>query len=311
MIIVFGSIYMNLDMTVKRFPDYGEVTQSGTYTMLPGGKAANQSLASARAGVTKTALVGRVGDDGPGLRILQKLKRNGVMTSGVAKCVEFPTGIATIIHEKTGGTRKLLALGANSLINADQAPSDIFRTGNILLTQLECPLDQNAIVMKAAHDKGAKVVLNVAPATQIPMPLLSLVDFIIMDESQVSKFAQALKLKETKDVMAIMGELAKKNKLTFVTIKDDGSAMLKSHDGKGLMIKPAMPINNIDRSGAEDCFVGTFTACLHEGKSLTQALKMSATAYAMVARDKGVQEVFPYLDEITEEMKIYGEVKPF
>lgn len=307
MIIVFGSIYMNFDMSVKRFPEDGEASLSMSYTALPGGKAANQSLGAARVGA-KTALVGRVGDDGTGLRILQNLKRNGVMTSGVAKCTEFPTGIATIVNDKAGGRRTLLALGANSLIDAEQAPADIFRKDNVLLTQLEIPLEQNAIVMKAAHDKGATVVLNASPVAAIPMSLLSLVDYLIIDQAQVLKFAAKLKLDSNKDVGDVIDTLVKKANLTCIVYDKDGGAMAKLPNGKELKIKPNKPIHMIDRSGADDCFCGTFTAYLHEGKLMTEALKAAATAFAIVCSDKGDEASYPYLDDLKERMKDYGEV---
>jgi len=107
MIISFGAIYMSLDMRVKKFPENGQIVHTPSYEMTPSGKAANQALAAVRAGA-KTALVGRVGDDGNGLRILQNLKRHGVMTSGVAKCTEYLTGMASVFHDELGRTRKIM-----------------------------------------------------------------------------------------------------------------------------------------------------------------------------------------------------------
>jgi len=167
MIIVFGSIYMDLKVKVKEFPESGEAVLTSSYQSNPGGKGACQALAAARVGA-KTALVGRVGDDGQGLRILNYLKRHEVMTSGVAKTDVFPTGMAMVMQGKEGKPRKIVALGANALVESDQAPSEIFRSENVLLAQMELPLEQNAIVMKNAKDKGAKVILNLAPSLTIP-----------------------------------------------------------------------------------------------------------------------------------------------
>ncbi len=309
MIIVFGSIYMKLDMTVKRFPENDGIALSHTYTMTPSGRAANQALAGARCGA-KTALVGRVGDDGPGLRILQSLKRNGVMTSGVAKCTEFPTGIATLVHDQAGSERTFLALGANSLISADQAPSDIFREKNVLLTQLEIPLEQNAMVMKAAYDKKSKVVLNASSLSTLPLPLLGLVDYMIINEKRVLQFAQKLDLGTFKDTVSAMSAIAKKANLTCVSFNENGSALAKFPDGKGYKIKPQKTIVVEDLAGSEDCFCGTFTACLHEGKPIIDALKSSIVAYAIVAGQKGEEEVYPYFEGVQEEAEGYGDVKP-
>ena len=300
---------MNLDMQVKRFPENGETSLSSTYTMLPGGKGANQSLAAVRAGASKTALVGHVGDDGPGLRILQNLKRNGVMTSGIAKSVDFPTGIATIVSNKEGERRTMLALGANSLISADQAPHDIFREKNLLLTQLEVPLEQNALVMKAAHDKGSKVILHASPMTALPLPVLHLADYLILNQARILKFAKGLNI-ESKNEIEAMKAIAQKAKLTCVCYDTKGRAMLVSADGKGFRFFTKTPLKVVDLSGAEDCFCGTFTACIHEGKSHVHALHMAATGYALVAGQQGGVEIYPYIDGLTEEMERYGSIEP-
>ena len=310
MLIVFGTIYMNLNMTVKRFPTDRETALSSTYTMLPAGKGANQALSAVRAGASKVALVGHVGDDGPGLRILANLKRNGVMTSGVAKSVDYPTGISTTVNDKAGGRQTYLALGANSLVQADQAPHDVFRQGNVLLAQLELPLEQTAIVMKAAHDKGAKVVLQASPMQAVPLPVLYLSDYLIINQVRVLQFAKNIGLEGT-DIIKVMRALSKKAKLTCVAYKSDGSCLLVTADGHGFRFSTKTPQRVIDPYGAEDCFCGTFTACIHQGESDIQALHMAATAYALACVQKSdAEERFPYFDDIQQEMKTYGIVEP-
>ena len=309
MIISFGAIYMNLDMKVKKFPNNGEIVHSPTYKMSPAGKAASQALASIRAGA-KTALVGRVGDEGMGLRILQNLKRNGVMTSGVSKCTEYPTGICSVIDDGVGRTRKIIAQGANGLISADLAPSDIFHADNILLVQLEIPLEQNAVVMKAAKDKGARVVLNLSPSTPVPLPLLHLCDYIILNEIQILKFATTLQLDANKDIKAVMRDIAYKARVNVVTYKQDGCAVLIGEDGKGLELNATHDHSIVDMAGATDCFCGTFVACLHEKRSLTVALKMASAAFLLSAEKEGIQNSYPYLEDLNEEIKTIGEVQP-
>src|SRR4051812_15205903 len=112
MIVVFGSINMDVGMRVKDFPRGGETILSPSYDMSPGGKGANQALACARGGA-KTALVGKVGDDGIGTRILTNLRRNEVMTSGVATSDYLPTGMAYILRNAAGENQITVASGAN------------------------------------------------------------------------------------------------------------------------------------------------------------------------------------------------------
>ncbi len=309
MIISFGAIYMNLDMQVKKFPNNGEIVHTPTHTLTPSGKAANQALASVRAGA-KTALIGRVGDDGNGLRIMQNLKRHGVMTSGVASCSDYPTGITTVINDGIGRTRKIIADGANSLISADLAPADIFHDKNILLVQLEIPLEQNALVMKAAKDKGAKVILNLSPSAPIPVPLLSLCDYLILNEIQLLKFAKSLKLDANKDAKSIMRDIAYRARVNVVTYRQDGSAIVIGEDAKGLELIPKEDYPIYDISGAADCFCGTFAACLHEKKSLSVALKMAAAAFCLSAKEEGIQNTYPFLEDLNEVVKDFGEITP-
>lgn len=231
------------------------------------------------------------------------------MTSGVAKSVDFPTGIASIVTEKSGARRTMLGLGANNLISADQAPHDIFRVGNVLLAQLDVPLDQNALVMKAAHDKGAKVVLHASPMTPLPLPVLHLVDYLILHDVRVLKIAKALGI-ESDDLIHAMKMIARKAKLTCVAYNSKGESFLVTSEGNGLKFFTKKPIKIIDPSGAEDCFCGTLTACIHEGQSNVEALHMAATAYAIVCREKGGEESYPYIDGLKEEMKKFGVIEP-
>lgn len=311
MIIVFGSINMDLNLKVKRFPEDDETVLSPSYTMTPGGKGANQALAAARAG-SKTALVGKIGDDGPGLRILHSLKRNEVMTSGVAVSEEFPTGMAIVVKEKNGENRIIVASGANILINAEQAPSDILHKDNVLLVQMEVPLEQNAIVMKTAQENGAPIILNLAPSLAIPKALLSLVDYLIVNQIEARQLGERLGLDTKNDVLKLARALAKDGKLTCIITMGAEGVIAVSADGKGFKI-PSMDLGDakLDTTGAGDCFCGTFTACIHEKKPLVTALRMATIASGLSCLKTGTQEAYPYLGEIEEVMESFAEAEPF
>lgn len=309
MIVVFGSIYMDLNVKVKNFPEAGESVLTQSYTSTPGGKGANQALAAARTG-TKTALVGKVGDDGAGLRILNNLKRHEVMTSGVAKSEEFPTGMAMVMKGKSGKPRTVVALGANALVDAEQAPTDIFRPENVLLVQMELPMEQNALVMKNAKEKGSKVILNLAPSLSIPKPLFSLVDFLIVNQIEARRLGERLGIDVEEGTVKLATKLAKDGNLTcIVTMGPDGVIAVEPN-GKGWQL-PSMKFDKVvDTTGAGDCFCGTFAACIHEGRPLAVALKMSTVASGLSCLKEGVIESYPYLDDVEEAMEDFAEVKP-
>lgn len=296
-------------MDVKRFPERGETSLTPSHTSIPGGKGANQALAAARAGA-KTALVGCVGDDGPGLRILNNLKRNEVITSGVAKSEDYPTGMAVVTKEKSAGkSRTIVSLGANMFINADQAPSDILHEKNLLLVQMEVPLEQNAIVMKTAHDNGAKVILNLAPALKIPKTVLTLVDYLVVNQIEARKLAKTLELDPQKDTVKLAQEMAKKGNLTCIVTMGPEGVIAVDPKGKGWKLS-SMKIEDVaDTTGAGDCFCGTFAACLHNKKSMVESLKMATIASGLSCRATGGQESYPYLGDIEDAMEADIEIK--
>lgn len=296
-------------MKVKRFPEAGETVLTPSYSSTPGGKGANQALAAARTG-TKTALVGCVGDDGPGLRILNNLKRNEVITSGVAKSEDYPTGMAVVAKTKDGENRIMVASGANMVLSADQAPVDILHSKNLLLVQMEVPLEQNAVVMKHAHDNGAKVVLNLAPALKVPKPVLSLVDYLIVNQIEAKQLAKSLGLDSKKDTVQLAKEMAKQGNLTCIVTMGADGVVAMTQDGKGWKI-PSMKLDNVvDTTGAGDCFCGTFAACLHEGETLVKSLKMAVVASGLSCLKEGVQETYPYLGDVEDALETVAEATP-
>lgn len=309
MIIVFGSINMDLNVNVKHFPDAGETVLSPSYTMTPGGKGANQAMAAARAGA-KTAIIGKIGDDGPGLRILKHLKRNEVMTSGVATSMALPTGMAMVAKQRNGENRIIVASGANIEVNAEQAPEEVFHEGNVLLVQMEVPIEQNAIVMKHARTKGSKVIMNLAPALTVPKALLSLVNYLIVNQIEARQLAERLNINIDGSPTKLAQALAKEGNLTcIVTLGPEGIVAVEPN-GKGLTI-PSMNVEEVkDTTGAGDCFCGTFAACIHEGKDLNTALRMATVASGLSCAHEGTQASYPYLAEIEEAMEGFHDATP-
>lgn len=298
---------MDLNMRVKRFPAAGETVLSQSYSMTPGGKGANQALAAARIG-SKTALVGKVGDDGAGLRVLNYLKRHEVMTSGVATSEELPTGMATVMRDASGENSIVVASGANAEVSAEQVPSNILGAGNVLLCQMEISLEQNALVMKTAHDTGAKVIMNLAPAVEIPQQLLTLVDYLIVNQIEARQLAKTLKINVQKDSLrkdsaALAKALAKENNMTCIVTMGAEGVVAVEPNGKGFSF-PALKIQKaVDTAGAGDCFCGTFAACLHEGRTLITAVKMATVASGLSCQTKGIMKSYPYLSDIEEAME--------
>ena len=309
MIIVFGSIHMDNSLRVRKFPQAGETALSSSYSLLPGGKGANQAFAAARLGA-KTAIVGKVGDDGMGLRVLNHLKRNEVMTSGVATSEDLPTGMASVIKNAKGDSQIIVASGANTQISAEQAPVDIFNDNNYLLVQMEVPVEETKRVIKNAKAKGTKIVLNLAPVAEISKDILQDVDYLIVNSIEARQLAKSLGFELDKDVKKLASIFAKQGDLTCIITRGPESVVAVQADGAGWNV-PAIDLGEqvIDTTGAGDCFCGTFTACLHEKKLFSEALRMATVASGLSCMAEGTQESYPYSADIEKKLESFPKVK--
>ncbi len=309
MIIVFGSINMDVGMRVKDFARPGETILSPSYDMSPGGKGANQALACVRAGA-KTALVGKVGDDAMATKILGGLRRNEVMTSGVATSDFLPTGMAFVMTDSHGENQIIVASGANGDVQAIQVPDEILKPGNIVLMQMEVPLQENFTLMERAKKLGATVMLNLAPAFRIPQKALELVDYLVVNELEARMMAEVIGIPAGQDLMLLARALsAKGGHDCIVTLGAEGSIAM-GKDGKGWRV-PALPVENIvDTTGAGDCFCGTLAASLHNKFALGSAMRRASVAAGLACTKKGAQESYPYIAEIEQALESFPQAQP-
>lgn len=306
MIIVFGSLSMDMHIALPRLPQPGETVVCPGYEMRPGGKGANQALAALRMG-PKTALIGCVGNDGVGTRLANGLRRHGVTTSGVAHSDTLPTGFAVIAFDKNGENQVVVAAGANAAAAADQAPDEILKPGTWVLAQMEVRPEENWALLSRAHARGAKTVLNLAPALPVPEDVLAKLDYLIMNEIESSQAASLLLpgggvSGPVSGPAATARALADRYGLTcLVTLAEKGA--LAALPGGGNIRMPALPIEPVvDTAGAGDAFCGTLTAALHDGKSLTEAMKYAVVAGSLSCTAEGTQESYPYLGDIEENL---------
>ncbi|MCB1529950.1 MAG: ribokinase [Rhodospirillales bacterium] len=310
MIVVFGSINMDLNIGVGKFPQPGETVLSLDYKTTPGGKGGNQALAAARTG-EKTALVGRVGDDGMGLRILNNLRRNEVMTSGVSTSEILPTGLAFVMRDRNGENEIVVASGANAEVSAEQVPDEILKAGNVVLMQMEIPVAENIALMERAKEFGATVILNVAPALKLPKSALSYVDYLIVNQIEARQMAESygFNLDSDKDADRIAETLAKFGKLTCILTRGPRGTIVVTQDGRAWLV-PALELEKVvDTTGAGDCFCGTLAAMIYKGTSLLEGIKRANVAAGLSCLKVGIQEAYPYSAEIDEYLPSLPEAK--
>lgn len=286
MIVVFGSINVDLVTVVPRLPGPGETVKGPDYQTFPGGKGANQALAARRAGAT-VAMIGAVGADGFRTEALSLLSAAGVDLSGVA-ALDAPTGIAMIAVDGRAENQIVVASGANS--RADPAGvARRIRAGDTLLLQYEVPNAAVLAAAEAARAAGARVVLNAAPAGPVPPALARLVDVLIVNEHEAAEVGAAAGLiTEPRAFAAAWAEAT--GGLCVVTLGAEG-AIAAGPEGGVSVAPPAVRV--VDTTAAGDGFVGAFAAALDRGATLAEALVDGVAAGSLAVETTGAQPSLP------------------
>ena len=302
MIVVFGSINVDLVVPVKALPRPGETVLGPSYKLVAGGKGANQALAAARAGAM-TRMVGAVGRDGFAEVALADMSAAGVDLSGVARC-GAPTGCAVICVDKAGQNMIAVAAGANMKVRESQLADGYLGPRSLVAMQMEVPPAQNWALVARARPMGARLLLNVAPAGQLPEPILPALDWLVVNEIEAGMIAAKLG-QGGEDARAAGSALAKATGIAVVvTLGAQGAVAFAAKQGWEI---GALAIEPVDTTGAGDAFVGAFAAALDEGADLPTALRWGSTAGALACLSQGAQPSLPARTDIERRM---GELAP-
>jgi ribokinase len=298
MIIVFGSINVDFVTRVNAIPKPGETVLGPNYDVIPGGKGANQALAARRAGAS-VALVGAVGRD-PFADIGLALLRNDGVDLSATEAVDAPTGAAFITVDEEGENAITVASGANAETRATSIAKISIGKKDVLLMQREVPEQEQIAAARFAKDKGARVILNVAPAGAIADELAALVDVLIMNEHEAAAVAKGMGLTgDTPEHHARM--IAETRKLTtIVTLGAEGAVGWT--DGVRRHI-PAFPVTVVDTTAAGDAFCGAFAAALDRGFGFTTALARGVAAGSLTCTKAGAQPSLPSSIDIETKLK--------
>ena len=294
MIVVFGGINLDLVARVARLPRPGETLQGRTLAGVPGGKGANQALAARRAGA-EVALYGAVGEDAFADRALVLLREAGVDVSGV-RTNDAATGIALIHVEDSGENAITVIPGANAQAAADQVADEALSPATTVLLQLETPLPQTLTLATRARRRGARVVLNAAPAMPLDATWIDAIDVLIVNELEASALARALGLPG--DIGAFAAKLAQRHAMTAIVTLGAEGAMAASAGVRYAI--PALPVRCVDTVGAGDAFAGVFAATVDAGMTLQRALARACAAGALACTRAGAQPSLPHADELVE-----------
>lgn len=310
MIIVFGSLNMDMSVRLEKLPQPGETILSNEYNLNPGGKGGNQALAAARAGA-KVAIVGKVGDDNYGRSITDTLKRDGVIVSGVGRSDNLPTGSALTARDANGEKQVIVLTGANTEARADQVPDEVLVPGNVLLMQMELPIDETLTLLARAKSRGCTTILNMAPALSIPKGAIGYLDYLIVNSIEVRKIAQRMGISSEHNAAQIAHSLAVEGKLTCLVTLGKSGAVAVTKDGQAWGV-PTLEVDQtlvIDINGAGDAYCGTFAAAIHAGMPLSEAMRRATVAATLSCFKYGALPSLPYLDDIEAKLPYLSEAK--
>jgi ribokinase len=278
MLLVFGSINIDLLVPVPGLPRPGETVLGGDYCLLPGGKGANQALAACRAGAS-VMMAGAVGKDAFAGAALDLLRREGIDLALVRQ-VHRPTGLAAIMVGGSGENLIAVASGANAAVRAEIVPDDRLAPQTIVLCQMEVPAAETAGLIRRAARRGARSILNLAPAMPIEPSLFDDLDLLVTNEAEA----------------AVLGDdpaaIARRLRQAFVVTRGAAGSTAFLRDGRWLEI-PVLAIDAVDTTGAGDTFVGVLAAGLDQGLVLEVALRCASAAAALACLAHGAQTAMP------------------
>ena len=287
-VIVLGSINMDLVATTPRLPLPGETLMGLEFFTVSGGKGANQAVACSRLGVP-TYLIGRVGGDEFGQSLLAGLKESGVGTEAVFVDTSTSSGVAAIAVAAGGENQIIVIPGANGRIDRTEITQleKLLPTAALLLLQLEIPLEIVMIAAQAAAKAGVPVILDPAPMPPVfPPELYPLIEIITPNQTEASQLVGFLVLDQATATRAAQELIARGVKNAVVKLGDQGAVCATATD---CFFVPAFTVEAVDTVAAGDAFNGGLAAGLVEGLSLRSALVWAAAAGAIATTKRGAQ----------------------
>lgn len=282
-IAVVGSLNVDHTLRVPRIPAPGETLTSSSMLTCSGGKGANQAVAAARAGGVVT-MIGCVGLDDFGARYIEHLKAEGIDTSGILRS-ETPTGSAFIAVDDRGENSIIVNPGANHAITSQDVErhAHLIREADVLLLQLECPLDVVRRAAEIAHEAGVRVILNPSPLSAGFLAERFRVDVLIVNEGEASQITPRHDLKEA-------------NCRQLIITRGADSTLSITSDGVIEVMPPK--VAPVDTVGAGDSFAGAFAVASAGGAG--DAIRFANAAGALATLKAGAQPAIPTREEVLD-----------
>ncbi|MFD6565044.1 ribokinase [Micromonospora profundi] len=288
-VAVVGSANMDLVAMAPSLPRPGETMLGTDFVMVPGGKGANQAVAAVRAGAS-CVFLGAIGSDAFGVTLKARITAAGVDT-GHLRVVYGASGVALVMVNAQGENAIMVTPGANdALVGLTDDELAAVRAADVLVAQLEIPVQTVADAAVAARAAGTRVILNAAPARDLPPELLAAVDLLVVNEGE----AQAFTGRGREEPRALL-DLVPRAVLTL----GDAGAWYVDRDGTEVHV-PAVPVDVVDSTAAGDAFTAALAVGWGEGRDVVDAVRWASAAGAACVRKLGASVALPRRAEIDE-----------
>ncbi|MBW3165118.1 ribokinase [Ferrimonas balearica] len=294
---VLGSINVDHLLQVDHFPRPGQTLTANQYDIVAGGKGANQAVAAARLGAT-TTMIGCVGEDAIGAQMVAQFGADGIDTAAIDTVPGQNTGLAMIYVDSQGENNIGIWPGANAALSPERvlAHHDRITDADLLLLQLETPVESLEQAAELARASGTTVVLNPAPARDLPDSLLRHVDIITPNETEAEQLT-GIAIDSLDDADRAAQALHQRFGIKTVMITLGKRGVWLSEAGEGRPI-PGFVVDAVDTTAAGDTFNGGMVTALLEGQPLAEAVRFGQAAAALSVTRMGAQSSIPTRDEV-------------
>jgi ribokinase len=289
-VYVIGGINQDIVASSDSHPRAGETLTGSDLNYYPGGKGANQAIAAARAGAD-VAMIGCTGKDAAGRDLREYLAGAGVDVSRVAENDQYPTGTALIVV--AGGENSIIVvLGANEHVGPENIEGIAFASGDLLVAQLETPVETTRVAFERARNAGARTLLNPSPVAPVSPGLLAQIDYLIVNEHEFEMIFD-------KPLAPVLSNEAGKPDIfdgtLVITLGSEGVLTLA---GDERFVQSGREVQVVDSTGAGDCFAGYLAAALHEGQELEPAIALANLAASVSVTQPGAASSIPQREAI-------------
>lgn len=297
-IVVVGSSNTDMILQMKRIPKPGETLLGGQFSTAAGGKGANQAVAAARAGGDVT-FIARVGNDMFGKQAVEGFVKDGIHTEFVLADPVKPSGVALIFVAEDGQNSIGVASGANAELSIDdiQIAREAILSADILLMQLETPLETVQAAAKIAAERNIWVILNPAPAQPLSDEILKNVSILTPNESE-TQILTGIEVTNAATAECAAKTLHQRGVGTVIITMGVAGAYVYSTEFKGMI--PAFPVKAVDTTAAGDVFNGALAVAFAESRNLKNSVRFANAAAALSVTRLGAQTSAPKWNQIMD-----------